>query len=277
MVLGVKLRPAPSTRGARRGRPSGPAAAPGSRSSASSTPGTNASRESVSWRIVSSWPGPPSSTSWCATRPGSRTEWIGGSPPIAAAVAFAVPDGASSFVSWWSSTISARGRCRAASAAKRIISTAPIAKFGARKTGNAALRASALAHARSRSAQPVVPTTHGTPALERSARRSPTTASGRVKSTAASAPRASSRRSRRQHLVPGRLERRAEHRADLPPAAEQDDLHAAAASPGWTRSTRLEEALLARPDPRRRDPRRARAARRPARRPRPARPRRSRR
>ena len=32
-------------------------------------------------------PGPPRSTSWCATRPGSRTEWIGTSPSIAAAVA----------------------------------------------------------------------------------------------------------------------------------------------------------------------------------------------
>ena len=46
-------------------------------------------------------------------------------------VARAVPDGASRFVSWCSSTISARGRWRAASAANRIISTAPTAKFGA--------------------------------------------------------------------------------------------------------------------------------------------------
>ena len=48
-----------------------------------------------------------------------------------AAVAFAVPDGASRFVSAWSSTISARGKCFAASSANRIISTAPSAKFGA--------------------------------------------------------------------------------------------------------------------------------------------------
>ena len=100
-------------------------------SRALSTPGTNASRELVSWRIVSVSPGPPRITSWCATRPGSRTEWMGTSPPILAAVAFAVPDGASSFVSAWSSTISARGSERAASSAKRIISTAPTAKFGA--------------------------------------------------------------------------------------------------------------------------------------------------
>ena len=50
---------------------------------------------------------------------------------IRAAVAFEVPDGASSFVSAWSSTISARGNTRAASSANRIISTAPSAKFGA--------------------------------------------------------------------------------------------------------------------------------------------------
>ena len=63
--------------------------------------------------------------------PGRRTEWIGTSPSIASAVALAVPDGASTFVSWCSSTISARGMCFAASAANRIIRTAPIAKFGA--------------------------------------------------------------------------------------------------------------------------------------------------
>ena len=54
-----------------------------------------------------------------------------GSVPMRSAVAFAVPDGASRFVSAWSSTISARGKTFAASSAKRIISTAPSAKFGA--------------------------------------------------------------------------------------------------------------------------------------------------
>ena len=46
----------------------------------------------------------------------------------------AVPDGASSLRSWCSSMISHSGMCCAASAAKRIISTAPIAKFGATRT-----------------------------------------------------------------------------------------------------------------------------------------------
>ena len=47
---------------------------PAELSSASFTPGANASRDVVSWRIVSVCPGPPRITSWCATRPGSRTE-----------------------------------------------------------------------------------------------------------------------------------------------------------------------------------------------------------
>jgi hypothetical protein len=42
-----------------------------------------------------------------------------------------VRDGASTLSSWCSSTISAREKCEAASAAKRIIRTAPSAKFGA--------------------------------------------------------------------------------------------------------------------------------------------------
>ena len=61
----------------------------------------------------------------------------------AAAVAFAVPDGASSFVAWWSSTISAAVEVAPTPPrANRIISTAPIAKFGAKKTATPAARAS---------------------------------------------------------------------------------------------------------------------------------------
>ena len=47
------------------------------------------------------------------------------------AVSIAVPDGASIFWSWWSSMISAVSKYGAASSAKRIISTAPMAKLGA--------------------------------------------------------------------------------------------------------------------------------------------------
>ena len=50
---------------------------------------------------------------------------------IRSAVCIAVPDGASIFWSWWSSMTSAVSKYGAASSAKRIISTAPIAKFGA--------------------------------------------------------------------------------------------------------------------------------------------------
>ena len=46
-------------------------------------------------------------------------------------VCIAVPDGASIFWSWWSSMISAVSKYGAASSAKRIISTAPMAKLGA--------------------------------------------------------------------------------------------------------------------------------------------------
>ena len=73
-------------------------------------------RSIESWRIASVWPSPPKITSWWATRPGSRTEWIGSwtLPPaasISSAVRFAVPEGASSLRSWCSSTISHSGMC----------------------------------------------------------------------------------------------------------------------------------------------------------------------
>jgi hypothetical protein len=48
-------------------------------------------------------------------------------------VRIAVPEGASSLLSWWSSMISTWGMNLAASVAKRIMSTAPMAKFGATK------------------------------------------------------------------------------------------------------------------------------------------------
>ena len=37
----------------------------------------NERRSIESWRIESVWPSPPKMTSWWATRPGRRTEWIG--------------------------------------------------------------------------------------------------------------------------------------------------------------------------------------------------------
>ena len=98
----------------------------------------NDRRSIESWRIVSVWPSPPKITSWWATRPGRRTEWIGSwtLPPgladqlrgplrrprrrVELAVVVKLDDLAS-------------GMWRAASAAICIISTAPIAKFGATK------------------------------------------------------------------------------------------------------------------------------------------------
>ncbi len=115
-------------------------------------------------------------------RPGSRTECTG-TPPSASAVARAVPEGASFLPSPCSSTISARGRWRAASVASRIIRTAPSAKFGT--TSNARPRSAASAPSGAGS-QPLVPTTHGTPCSS-AARTFASTATGAVKSTIASA------------------------------------------------------------------------------------------
>jgi len=98
-------------------------------------------------------------------------------------MAFAVPDGASFLASLWSSMISARGMCRAASSAKRIISTAPSAKFGAWKHASPRSRASASTLLWSK---PDVPITHGTPRAS-AAPTFASTASGVVKSIITSA------------------------------------------------------------------------------------------
>ena len=77
--------------------------------------------------------------------------------------------------------ISTRGRWRAASAAKRMASTAPIAKFGAWKIAMPASRADASKRARRAASMPVVPSTSGTP-LARHALTLDSRRSGRVKS-----------------------------------------------------------------------------------------------
>src|SRR4029450_9996762 len=112
------------------------------------------SRESCLTVRISPWP--PKTTSWWATRPGSRTEWTrtpATSPPrtpatdsrpagerslappwaaaIALAVRSAVPEGASALPAWCSSITSADGKCRAAIVAKCMARTAPRVKFGA--------------------------------------------------------------------------------------------------------------------------------------------------
>ena len=76
---------------------------------------------------------------------------------IRSTVSIAVPDGASTFWSWCSSMISAVSKYGAAISANRIMSTAPIAKFGAITqllVVNAAAKRS-----KSSSVKPVVPTT----------------------------------------------------------------------------------------------------------------------
>ena len=73
-------------------------------------------------------PGRPACTSSLV---GSRRPVVATPRPSARAVSIAVPDGASTFWSWCSSMISAVSNHGAASSAKRIISTAPMAKLGA--------------------------------------------------------------------------------------------------------------------------------------------------
>src|SRR3984885_8750994 len=135
---------------------------------AATMPGPNNSRASESCRSVSVSPVPPKMVSWCATSPGKRTLWIGGSGAPASwvrrAVSFAVPLGAPRLPSWCSSTISARGNTRAACAAKRIISTAPNEKFGTNIAGTPASSQRSPSTTRSSSVQPVAPITTGIPA-----------------------------------------------------------------------------------------------------------------
>src|SRR6476660_3392329 len=155
------------------------------RLTASSTPGAKAARELVSWRIVSVSPVPPRITSWWATNPGSRTLWIGTSPPMRAAVAREVPDGASFLVSACNSTISAAGRCRLACSANCIISTAPIAKLAAWNSCTPAAAACAPSSSSRPGATPVVPSTSGTRASMHN-RQAGSANSGAVKSTTTS-------------------------------------------------------------------------------------------
>ena len=108
---------------------------------------------------------------------------------IRSAVRMAVPDGASILLSWWSSMISAVSNHGAAISAKRIMRTAPMAKFGAMRQ---LLRVKAAAkRSRSASVKPVVPTTAWMPCSAAKARFS-RAASSWVKSTTTSTPAATS-------------------------------------------------------------------------------------
>ena len=101
-------------------------------------------------------PQPPRAPARFSWRVGSGDQ-VAEAAAIRSAVASEVPEGASTFWSWCSSMISADSKNGAASSAKRIISTAPMAKFGATRQFervNAPRSAS-----RSAAARPVVPTT----------------------------------------------------------------------------------------------------------------------
>src|SRR4051794_14863245 len=145
----------------------------------------NDSREIESWRTLSVSPSPPKMTSWWATKPCSRTEWIGSctlppAPRISSAVRLAVPDGASFFWSWCNSMISTSGMCWAICFETSIIITAPIAKFGATK------RFAEPTPSSCEKSAPVVPITQCTPASRHSVALC-RALSGVVKSTTTSA------------------------------------------------------------------------------------------
>ena len=109
------------------------------------------------------------------------------------AVRVAVPLGASTLSGWCSSTISTDSKYGAALAANRIISTAPMEKFGATSTRTSGRSASQLrgpASSRS-SSKPVVPTTTSMPCRTQNSTFC-MTAPGWVKSTATSAPASTS-------------------------------------------------------------------------------------
>ncbi len=130
---------------------------------------------------------PPRAPSTTSCRVGSGAQ-SGDAAAMRRAVIIAVPDGASALASWCSSMTSAVSKNGAASSAKRIISTAPMAKFGAiRQLDRVNADRSA---ATSSSVKPVVPTTACSPcsphqaALARAASRT-------VRSTATSTSAAS--------------------------------------------------------------------------------------
>jgi hypothetical protein len=75
------------------------------------------------------------------------------------AVIMAVPEGASNLLSWWSSITSAESKNGAASSARRIISTAPMAKLGAMTALEEASAKRLRSASRSSAEKPVVPTT----------------------------------------------------------------------------------------------------------------------
>ena len=152
-------------------------------------------------------PAPPRApaTTSCVVGSGAQS---GDAAAMRCTVIMAVPDGASTLASWCSSITSAVSKNGAASSAKRIISTAPMAKFGATRQ---LLAENALAPGRRgrRRVKPVVPITAWTPWAGAPARRSRERRRATVKSTATSAPAsASASASGRDRRRPRRPRRR---------------------------------------------------------------------
>ena len=121
--------------------------------------------------------------SWWRRAPGGRPA-SRRAAATSCAVRRAVPEGASALSGWCSSTTSTDSKCGAASTANRIISRAPMEKFGATRTPTSGAAASHRRTVSSRSSsKPVVPTTAWMPWAMQCSRLA-ITASGWVKSTA---------------------------------------------------------------------------------------------
>ena len=132
-------------------------------------------------------PAPPRAPSTTSCRVGSGAQ-SGDAAAMRRAVIIAVPEGASALASWCSSMTSAVSKNGAASSAKRIISTAPMAKFAAiRQLDRVNADRSA---AMSSSVKPVVPTTACSPCSAHQATLA-RAASRTVRSTATSTSAAS--------------------------------------------------------------------------------------
>ena len=188
--------------------------------------------------------------------PGSRTEWIGTSPPIRGRGRLRRPGRRVELrVGVELDDLGVRER-RAASAAKRIISTAPSAKFGARKHGTRCSRASRveLLGASSEARRPDHARHAGRERRDRVRRARP---SGAVKSTAASKPSASTdlpRPRRRSPRAPRARAAPIRTAPTLPSVPKSRILMRRAHRAGIDPLDRGAEALLARADARRREP-----------------------
>ena len=193
-TLIVQPRSARARRDTRRARSSDPGR-DRTRRIASTMPPANDSRESESCRIVSTSPVPPNSTSWCATRPRSRTLWIGTCGALRAArdALGGQPRGAARRVALLIvvqfDDLDRRKVRRRAAPRTASSSTAPSAKFGTMHA-LVPLRSQSAARSRAFAGGPAARADDGRDAVAATAARATATVAGwSVKSTRTSGSR----------------------------------------------------------------------------------------